>query len=627
MNMRFKKLTASLLGLILSCSALPLNAFAENKADSPLITADYAQDGGLFDCDTVHTINLIISEENWNSMTSHAEDEIYAPCDAEIDGELIKNIAVRPKGNSSLSSISSQGSTHFSFKIEFDHFDDAVTYHGLDKLSLNNLGQDPSCMKDFMAYHLMNDMGVSAPLSSYTVLQLNGEDFGLYLAVEAVEDAFCFRNYGEDAGQLYKPDSFGMDSLDLGRMLKYEEGSSMWVTEQIMNGNYYAEASEGERADILGAMLNSVFTPEQTAVASLQYAGDNPENYSDLWNTAVFKPKKADRERLVNSIRTLNQGENPLSVLDTDSLLRYFAVHNFVNNYDGYTSMFVHNFYLHEKDGILSLVPWDYNLAFGSFNYESAVSSVIDREFFDGIPDKGNAMSTEQSMINYPIDTPLYSVEMQDRPLVSVLLNNPETLEQYHEIMDEMLTNCFENGSYEKLYQQAYGQIRPYVEKNLTFYTEKQFEKGAQAMQYYLTYRAESVRGQLTGEIPSTAEGQKANPEALIQPEGLNLTDLADFGALVPFLNENLISRVLNALLENNFSYNASGAVEAVHYYADHPAKLVKKIPVLMQIPEIRSAVMQKTAPYLIIFALIIILIIITRFLIKKFRRNKKTAL
>ncbi|MBE6876563.1 MAG: spore coat protein CotH [Ruminococcus sp.] len=625
MNINFKKLTASLLGLILSCSALSLNAFGENKAGSPLITTDYAQDGNLFDCDTVHTINLIISEENWNSMTAHAEDEIYAPCDAEIDGELIQNIAIRPKGNSSLSSISGQGSTHFSFKIEFDHFDDAVTYHGLDKLSLNNLGQDPSCMKDFMAYHLMNDMGVSAPLSSYTVLQLNGEDFGLYLAVEAVEDSFCFRNYGEDAGQLYKPDSFGMDSLDMSGMLKYEEGSSMWVTEQIMNGNYYADTSKGDRADILGAMLNAVFTPEQTAVASLQYVGDNLEDYSDLWNTAVFKPKAEDRERLMNSIKTLNQGENSLSVLDTDSLLRYFAVHNFVNNYDGYTSMFVHNFYLHEKDGILSLIPWDYNLAFGSFNYESAVSSVIDRDFFDCVPDKGNAMSTEQSLINYPIDTPLYSVEMKNRPLVNALFSNQETLQQYHEILDEMLKNCFENGSYEKLYQQAYEQIRPYVEKNLTFYTSEQFENGAQAIQYYLTYRAESIRGQLAGEIPSTAEGQKANPETLIQPEGLNLADLADFGALVPFLNENLLSQVLSIFLENNFAYNAAGAVEAVHYYADHPAKLMKKIPVLMQIPEIRSAVMQKTAPYLVIFILVTFLIIFICVLIKKCRRNKKT--
>ncbi|MBR1554354.1 MAG: CotH kinase family protein, partial [Oscillospiraceae bacterium] len=361
-------------------------------------------------------------------------------------------------------------------------------------------------------------------------------------------------------------------------------------------------------------------------VASLQYVGYNLEDYSDLWDKAVFKPKKEDRERLMSSIKTLNQRENPLSVLDTDSLLRYFAVHNFVNNYDGYTSMFVHNFYLHEKDGILSMIPWDYNLAFGSFNYESAVSSVIDREFFDGIPDKGNAMSTEQSMINYPIDTPLYSVEMQDRPLVNVLFSNPETLEQYHDILDEMLKTCFENGTYEKLYQQAYEQIRPYVEKNLTFYTAEQFESGTKAMEYYLTYRAESVRGQLRGEIPSTADGQKAHPETLIQPDGLNLTDLADFGALVPFLNKDLLSKVLNTFLGNQFTYNTLGAVEAIHYYADHPAKLAKKLPVLMQIPEIRSAVMQKIAPYLLIFVLFIILIIVIRFLLKKQRRNKKAV-
>ena len=39
------------------------------------------------------------------------------------------------------------------------------------------------------------------------MITVNGEPWGLYLAVEGVEDSFLRRNYGTDHGDLYKPDS------------------------------------------------------------------------------------------------------------------------------------------------------------------------------------------------------------------------------------------------------------------------------------------------------------------------------------------------------------------------------------------------------------------------------------
>ena len=62
-------------------------------------------------------------------------------------------------------------------------------------------------MKDFLCYQMMKDFGVSAPLASFISVSVNGEEWGLYLAVEGVEDSFLQRNYGSDHGELYKPDS------------------------------------------------------------------------------------------------------------------------------------------------------------------------------------------------------------------------------------------------------------------------------------------------------------------------------------------------------------------------------------------------------------------------------------
>ena len=61
--------------------------------------------------------------------------------------------------------------------------------------------------KDYLVYRLMGNFGVASPLCSYVYITVNGEDWGLYLAVEGVEDAFLERNYGKEAGELYKPDS------------------------------------------------------------------------------------------------------------------------------------------------------------------------------------------------------------------------------------------------------------------------------------------------------------------------------------------------------------------------------------------------------------------------------------
>ena len=133
--------------------------------------------------------------------------EEYYAANAVIDGESYKNIGIRAKGNTSLSTVASLDSERYSFKIEFDQYDSSITYHGLDKLSLNNLIQDSTMMKDYLTYTMMNEFGVAAPLCSFVYITVNGEDWGLYLAVEGVEESFLERNYGSDYGELYKPDS------------------------------------------------------------------------------------------------------------------------------------------------------------------------------------------------------------------------------------------------------------------------------------------------------------------------------------------------------------------------------------------------------------------------------------
>lgn len=84
----------------------------------------------LFDTSEVHTVDIVM--EDWEEFLETCENEEYSACSVVIDGEAYKNVGLRAKGNTSLSSVSSMGSDRYSFKIEFDHYDSTKSYYGLD---------------------------------------------------------------------------------------------------------------------------------------------------------------------------------------------------------------------------------------------------------------------------------------------------------------------------------------------------------------------------------------------------------------------------------------------------------------------------------------------------------------
>ena len=74
--------------------------------------------------------------------------------------------------------------------------------------------------------------------------------------------------------------------------------------------------------------------------------------------------------------------------------------------------------------------------------------------------------------------------------------------------------------------------IAEYVEKDPTkFGTYEQFQSGVTAMKGFFGLRTESVKGQLDGSIPSTADGQTADSSALIDASSVNLSDMGTMGS------------------------------------------------------------------------------------------------
>ena len=568
----------------------------------PGISTDYTDK--IFDDSYVHTINIEIKDSDWKYMVSHATNETYMVCNAIVDGERFEKVAFRPKGNSSLSSIAAQGDNHFSFKLEFDHYKTGYTYHGLDKLSLNNLGQDKSCMKDYIAYHMMNEADIPTPLSSYTLLQINGEDLGLYLAVEAIDDSFCYRNYGDNYGELYRPDAFDIDTI--------HPTSFIGLDFEEMFGNI-PNSQPGERVDILGSIINVAFldVQDQVSISAINYVGDDINDYKPVFSTSVFDINKKDKERYVNAVKVLNTSDNPTDALDIDTVIRYFAIHNFLNNYDSYTGVFVHNFYVHEKDGRLSMVPWDYNLGFGAFSMESAAESFFGGSAYDASIDIGNALSDAESYVNYPIDTPTYVVPVEDRPMFGTWINDPQYRSQYHEYYNEFINNYFDSGKYASEYDKIYAQILPYVEKGLTFYTVDEFKNGAANVNLYNELRCESIRRQVAGDIPTTLDGQMQEYTTLIDTGDLNLGATISFEGVAFGITANDVQGIMDAVAGDRYSHDSDGITQALTNLQTDTSELPGMVKRVLSSSDILKKMLGKALlPGLLFFVSIIILLI-----------------
>lgn len=526
------------LTLLLTCGFM-------GAASAGLIASDpsLGYENRLFDQSRLHTIDIVI--DDWDAFLATCTSEEYSPCAVAIDGESAGTVGIRGKGNTSLTQVQSYGNDRYSFKIEFDQYQSGKTYHGLDKLSLNNLIQDKTLMKDYLAYTLMNRMGVAAPLCSFVRINVNGEYWGLYLAVEAVEDSFLQRNYGSDHGELYKPDSmsfgggrgngreFDMEAFseqfgEMAGQFGLPENSELpenvdpsaipamgMNPGQMMNGGFDRERMPG--TDESAAQESSERRSFQrggmgSADVMLQYVDDDPSSYTNIFSNAKTDVTEADQQRLIAALQALSAGD--IAAVDAEAVIRYLVVHNFLCNDDSYTGQMVHNYYLYEDDGVLSMIPWDYNLAFGGFSMGG-----------------GAGGSGATSTVNSPIDSPVSSGDISSRPMVAWIFAHEDCTSLYHQLYAQFIAESFDNGWIAEEIARVTDMIAPSVEEDPTaFFTYEEFLTATETLSRFCTLRAESISGQLDGTIPSTTEAQRANSADLVDASDLSLNDLGEFG-------------------------------------------------------------------------------------------------
>ncbi len=486
------------------------NVFADTKE-----TVDYADE---FDKSEIMSISCSVEPTNWQEMLDTAQEEEYISADITINGETIKNVGIRPKGNSSLSSISQDEETdRYSFKVKFDEYVDGQTWQGLDKLVLNNNYSDSSLMKEYLSYDIMNYIGVDSSLYSYADISVNDETWGLYLALEDVDSGFLERTK-DGEGELYKPESeqmnIGGEAMEGVRPEGMPEppttttgASTKTDGEQIQPpteaGGFPALDGNMPEGKAGGMGMNG----GENGV-SLVYTDDEISSYSAIFDNAETKTTEEDNKRVIEALKNLNEGTDLETYIDVDQVLRYLAAHTVVVNLDSYSSNMAHNYFLYENDGQISMIPWDYNMSFGGF------------------------MGTDaSSVVNFPIDTPVSDVELEDRPMIAKLLEVKEYKETYHEYIQEIIDGYFTDGKFEETIDSVDELISSYVENDPTsFVTYDEYQKAVVELKELGALRAESVQGQLDGTVPSTTETQETEKDMLIDASTVDMSVLGDSG-------------------------------------------------------------------------------------------------
>jgi len=443
----------------------------------------------IFDKNQIIDINIFIDKEKWTEMLENATAQEYYTCNVSVNSKKYYNVGIRTKGNASLSMIrSSSQPQRYSFKLDFGEYVKDQTLFGLQKIALNNMIGDASYMKEYMSYEMFSALGVPVPGYAYASISVNGEPWGFYIANEDIDDTFVERYYDDlSKVNVYKPETMEMNG---------EDGQQP--------GGFGRNGSTG---------------------TNLVYTDDNLSSYSGIFDYTLFETTgDDDKMKVVEMMKSLSTLSDIEKHINTEEVLKYFAVNTFLVNLDSYAGSMKHNYYLLENNGLFEILPWDLHLSFGAFQ-----------------------MQQTSRVINFPIDAPVTD-SMQNSPLISKLLEVDKYKTMYHSYLQKLIQEFIDSGKYYERIKQVSSMIDSYVKNDsMAFYTYEEYQSALENMIIYGKDRTLSIKAQLEGSQPSTEYGN-------IQ-SSLNLTALGTMGG-----GKNVGDRMMNTNQQSQGFFDTADA-------------------------------------------------------------------
>ncbi|MDF3070013.1 MAG: hypothetical protein K0R38_5614 [Polyangiaceae bacterium] len=233
--------------------------------------------GELYDPEVVPRFDLELPAESLDALGR--DPDVYVRGALRYGTERVADIGVRIKGEGSLRTLDKKAA----FKLKFDEFVSKQGFHGLRRMTFNNMVEDPAFLAERLAYHFFRELGLPAPRCNHAVLYVNDELFGLYANVETEDKTFLRRWFSSDDGNLYEE---GQVDFEAGNETKFdletnEEKNDR--TDMVALIAAVASAKPQTYLDDVGAQLDMThflrFTAAEAAV-----------NQWDMYAYTVFYP-------------------------------------------------------------------------------------------------------------------------------------------------------------------------------------------------------------------------------------------------------------------------------------------------------------------------------------------------
>ena len=136
----------------------PADVIGPAKQNTP---PDYAL---VFENGEVPAYHLVVAAPDWEGMWRRPFD--YVKATVRCGGEEYREVGLRFKGNSS----SSVEGLKKSYKVKFNKYTKGLKFHGFEELNFNNAFEDPTFLREKLAYGLMREAGVACSRADFARL-------------------------------------------------------------------------------------------------------------------------------------------------------------------------------------------------------------------------------------------------------------------------------------------------------------------------------------------------------------------------------------------------------------------------------------------------------------------------
>lgn len=301
---------------------------------------DYAV---VFPQEEVNTLEITMTEREWTFIQQNMEEKSgitfgedgsggtyggnaftelepdYVTVSLKFNGREWYKAGFRLKGNSSLMGSWRKGIYKLPFRLKLDEFEDYYPqiknqrFYGFQELSMSPGANDNTLIREKAGADIFRDAGIPSSQTAFCKVYIDFGDgkkyCGVYTMVEVVDDTMINDQFGDDDGNIYKPEStFKTFSAKEFEKKNHED--------------------ENDYSDVQ-AMITALNSTTRTSDAA-------------QWRT--------DLE----------------AAFHVDHFIRWLAVNTTMLNWDSYGNM-AHNYYLynHPEAG-LTWIPWDNNEAMSS---------------------------------------------------------------------------------------------------------------------------------------------------------------------------------------------------------------------------------------------------------------------